>query len=123
VVPLCEGFQFHTALERTFAFVTATNAYIEKRAPWKLGKSADPADQALLRTSLATMAEALRLATALLRAVMPGTTERINAVIGHKPGADWRQELTWGTVLTGNKVAEALVLFPRPAPADKAAKP
>ena len=60
VIPLCAGWQFHTALERTFAFVTATNAYIEKRAPWKLGKSTAPADQALLRTSLATMAEALQ---------------------------------------------------------------
>jgi methionyl-tRNA synthetase len=53
-LPLNEGFQFHTALERTMGFVTATNAYIEKRAPWKLGKSAEAKDQAMLRTSLAT---------------------------------------------------------------------
>ena len=124
VIPLCEGFQFHTALDRTFAFVTATNAYIEKRAPWKLGKSTAEADQVLLRTSLATMAEALRLAAALLQAVMPTTTEKINGVLGYTPGAIWRDELAWGTRLTGRKVAEALVLFPRPQPADKApAKP
>jgi methionyl-tRNA synthetase len=123
VISLCDGFQFHTALERTFFFVTATNAYIEKRAPWKLGKSTAPADQALLRTSLATMAEALRLANALLQAVMPATTEKINAVLGHQPGANWRDELAWGSKLTGQKVAEALVLFPRPAPTDQAAKP
>lgn len=120
VLPLCEGFQFHTALERTFQFVTATNAYIEKRAPWKLGKSTEPKDQALLRTSLATMGEALRLANALLRAVMPTAHDRINAVIGHQPGPDWRAELHWGDRLTGNKVAEALVLFPRPTPPAKA---
>ena len=42
VVSLSEGFQFHTGLERTMMFITATNAYIEKRAPWKLGKSATP---------------------------------------------------------------------------------
>jgi methionyl-tRNA synthetase len=120
VIPLCEGFQFHTALERTLQFVTATNAYIEKRAPWKLGKSAEAKDQALLRTSLATMAEALRLGNALLRAVMPGASDRINEVIGHKPGAVWQDELIWGNRLTGNKVAEALVLFPRPAPPAKA---
>ena len=120
VLTLCDGFQFHTALERTFQFVTATNAYIEKRAPWKLGKSAEATDQALLRTSLATMAEALRLANALLRAVMPTAHDRINAVIGHQPGADWRAELHWGDCLTGNKVAEALVLFPRPTPPAKA---
>jgi methionyl-tRNA synthetase len=116
VIPLCEGFQFHTALERTFHFITATNAYIEKRAPWKLGKSTDAKDQPLLRTSLATMAEALRLANALLRAVMPGAADHINAVLGHEPGAVWREELVWGNRLNGNKVAEALVLFPRPAP-------
>ncbi len=117
VIPLCEGFQFHTALERTMHFVTATNAYIEKRAPWKLGKSAEAADQALLRTSLATMAEALRLAVALLQAVMPAAAARINGVLGYTPGPVWRDELAWGTRLTGAKVAEALVLFPRPAPA------
>ncbi|MBX3750395.1 MAG: methionine--tRNA ligase [Opitutaceae bacterium] len=120
VLPLWAGFQFHAALERTFQFVTATNAYIEKRAPWKLGKSAEAKDQALLRTSLATMAEALRLANALLRAVMPTAHDRINAVIGHQPGADWQAELHWGDRLTGNKVAEALVLFPRPTPPAKA---
>lgn len=116
VIPLCEGFQFHLALERTFHFVTATNAYIEKRAPWKLGKSAEAADQALLRTSLATMAEALRLATALLPAVMPGAAEKINAVLGYKSGVLWKDELAWDGRLQGNKVAEALVLFPRPQP-------
>jgi methionyl-tRNA synthetase len=114
VIPLCEGFQFHTALEKTMFFITATNAYIEKRAPWKLGKSAEAHDQALLRTSVATMSEALRLGTALLTAVMPGTVEKINAVLGYAPGAVWQNELAWDGRLTGMKVAEALVLFPRP---------
>ena len=123
-IPLCEGFQFHTALERAMGFVTATNAYIEKRAPWKLGKSDAPADQALLRTSLATMAEALRLAVALLQAVMPAAAARINGVLGYTPGPVWRDELNWDDRLAGAKVAEALVLFPRPPPpAAKSAKP
>ncbi|HVU23333.1 MAG TPA: class I tRNA ligase family protein [Opitutus sp.] len=113
-VPLCEGFQFHTGLERAMAFVTATNAYIEKRAPWKLGKSAEAADQALLRTALATMAEALRLAAALIQHVTPATTQKINAALGHAPGAEWRAELEWGGRLAGAKVAASLVLFPRP---------
>ena len=115
-VALCEGFQFHTALERTMAFVTATNAYVERRAPWKLGKSTAPEDQELLRTSLATMAESLRLAVALLQHVMPAAAARINGVLGYAPGARWRDELVWGNRLAGNRVAEALVLFPRPTP-------
>jgi methionyl-tRNA synthetase len=116
LISLCEGFQFHTALERTMAFVTATNAYIERRAPWKLGKSAAPADQALLRTSLATMAEALRLAVAAIAHVTPSTTVKINSVLGYTPGATWLDELQWGGKLTGATVAPALVLFPRPTP-------
>ncbi len=111
---LCEGFQFHTALERLFIFIKSINAYIEKRAPWKLGKSADPADAARLRTSLATMAEALRLASAALRPVMPVATDKIMGVIGAPADGSWSDELAWGTRLTGSKVAAALVLFPRP---------
>jgi methionyl-tRNA synthetase len=122
-IPLCEGYQFHTALERAMVFLTETNAYIEKRAPWKLGKSVDPKDQALLRTSLATMAEALRLAVALMQHVIPASAEKINAVLGHTPGAGWRDELTWGSRLSGRKVAESLVLFPRPQPPAAPAKP
>ncbi len=112
---LNEGFQFHTMLERAMTFITATNAYIEKRAPWKLGKSAEAADQARLRTSLATMAEALRLSAALIQHVTPAASAKIASVLGYVPGAAWRDELAWGTRLNGAKVAPALVLFPRPA--------
>ena len=122
-VALCEGFQFHTALERTMFFVTATNAYIEKRAPWKLGKSTEAKDQALLRTSLATMAEALRLAVALLQHVTPGASAKINGVLGYAPGPVWRDELVWGAKLTGATVAPALVLFPRPEKPAAGGKP
>ncbi|MFI5355906.1 MAG: methionine--tRNA ligase [Opitutales bacterium] len=119
VIALWAGFQFHTALERTMAFVTATNAYIEKRAPWKLGKSTAEADQALLRTALATMSEALRLAATLLQPVMPGVAARINLVLGYQPGAVWTEELAWGARLQGARVAESLVLFPRILPPEK----
>ncbi len=120
-IPLCEGYQFHAALERAMVFLTETNAYIEKRAPWKLGKSSDAQDQVRLRTSLATMAEALRLAVALIQHIVPDTATKINAVLGHQPRGQWRSELEWDGRLTGAKVAPSLVLFPRPTP--PAAKP
>jgi methionyl-tRNA synthetase len=113
-IVLCEGFQFHTALERTVIFITAINVYIDQRAPWKLGKSAIPRDAALLRSTLATIAEALRLGATLLQAVMPATTEKIQAALGYQPGAEWRNELAWGPRLAGTKVSTGLVLFPRP---------
>ncbi|MCF7686713.1 MAG: methionine--tRNA ligase [Cephaloticoccus sp.] len=113
VTALWAEFQFHTALERTLAFVTATNAYIEKRAPWKLGKSEEAGDKILLQTSLATMAEALRLATGYLLPFMPGAVEKIHGVLGYQPGENWAEELAWGGRLQGNRVAASLVLFPR----------
>jgi len=119
-VDLFGQFQFHAGLERLSAFVRAINAYVERRAPWKLSKSGAPADAALLRTSLATMAEALRLVAVALRPVMPGASERIGGVLGYRPAGAWRDELAWGGRLEGAGVAPALVLFPRPAPAGKA---
>ncbi|WP_438482870.1 methionine--tRNA ligase [Oleiharenicola lentus] len=123
LIPLSEGFQFHTALERAMVFLTETNAYIEKRAPWKLGKSTEEKDQALLRTSLATMAEALRLAVAAMQHVIPTSAAKINAVLGYTPGAVWRDELVWGRKLNGAKGESTLVLFPRPQPPEKAPAP
>lgn len=114
VIQLFQGFQFHIGLERAFAFITATNAFIEKRAPWKLGKSAEAADQLLLQNSLAVMAEALRLGSTLLAAVIPASVEKIQGVLGATPGTDWKAELVWDHRLTGRKVAETAILFPRP---------
>jgi methionyl-tRNA synthetase len=119
-VALCEGFQFHAALDRTLTFIKAINRYAEQRAPWKLAKSTGAADQALLRTSLATMTEALRLGGTLLAPVMPTTTEKIYAALGHTPAPKWSDELQWGASLTGAKLQPGLVLFPRPEKPDKA---
>jgi len=113
-IVLCEGFQFHTALERTVIFITAINIYIDQRAPWKLAKSTVPRDAALLRSALGTMAEALRLGATLLQPVMPATTEKIRAALGYTPTAAWRGELAWSPRLNGAQVSPGLVLFPRP---------
>ncbi|HEY1792207.1 MAG TPA: methionine--tRNA ligase [Opitutaceae bacterium] len=121
-VTLFCGFQFHTGLERLFAFVRAINGFIEKRAPWKLGKSADPADRALLEASLAAMAEALRLAAVALRPVMPRASQRIGAALGYAPSGTWAEEMEWGGRLAGSRPEASLVLFPRPAPAGAAGK-
>ena len=114
VIPLFEKFQFNMGLEKTLQFITATNAYIEQRAPWKLGKSEEPADKALLLTSLATMAEALRLGSSLLQAVTPSSVDKIRGVLGYTASDDWQAELVWDYRLSGNAVAQTCILFPRP---------
>jgi methionyl-tRNA synthetase len=122
-IRLCEGFQFHTALDRTLTFIKAINRYVELRAPWKLAKSTDPKDLALLNTSLATMAEALRLGVTLLAPVTPGTTAKVYAALGHTPLPKWSDELQWGASLTGAKLQPGLVLFPRPEKPGAVVKP
>jgi methionyl-tRNA synthetase len=115
-------FEFHSALQGLFEQFTTTNNFIEKVAPWTLGKSAAAADQAMLRTVLFYMAESLRLGALLLKPVMPSSAEKILAALGCKHGVTWdvgrdenhRSELDWGSRLTGSKVAESLILFPRP---------
>ncbi|MCD8481526.1 MAG: class I tRNA ligase family protein [Verrucomicrobia bacterium] len=117
VVDLYQGFQFHTGLERTFYFITALNRYAEIRAPWKLAKSTDEKDQALLATSLATLAEGLRVATILLAPVMPGITQRIQGLLGEPDVTEWGDNLSWGSRLNGRILGEKTILFPRPQPA------
>ena len=119
VAALNAGLQFHTALERIMQFVTATNAYIEKRAPWKLAKDPSPAGQALLQTSLATIAEALRLGSTLLWPVMPAAVDKVRAGLALPALATWAGELEWGARLTGARLQPVDILFPKPPSAEK----
>jgi methionyl-tRNA synthetase len=114
LIPLFEDFQFHKALDRIFTFVSGINRYAETRAPWKLAKSEAAADQAALRTSLATMAEAVRLAVVMLTPVMPEISDKIRALIGAENFENLAGQLEWGTTLEGKALGEKTILFPRP---------
>jgi len=114
VLNLYEGLQFHTGLDRTFNFIRSINRYAEQRAPWKLAKSAEASDVAILQTTLATMAEALRLGVTLLEPVMPETKAKVGALLGGEGNGTWAERLVWGGSLAGKKLGEAAILFPRP---------
>lgn len=115
LVPLFERFQFHKALDRIFSFISGINKYAETRAPWQLAKSDAPEDQARLRTSLAHMAEALRLGVVLLTPVMPMVSEKIRSLIGAEPFELIEGQLEWGNTLEGRQLGERAILFPRPS--------
>lgn len=110
---LFEGYQFHTALEKLSRFVTAINRYAETRAPWKLAKSEAAEDRAKLETSLATMAEGLRIATVYLAPVMPSISERIQGLLGEPAVTSWGERTHWGKSLEGNVLGEKCILFPK----------
>ncbi len=108
-----EGFQFHTALEKTFEFIRAINRYAEIRSPWKLAKSDRSEDRVVLNTSIATMSEGLRLSAALLAPVMPRIADKICKLLGCGIITTWRAGLDWSNTLEGNELGEKTILFPR----------
>jgi methionyl-tRNA synthetase len=114
ILPAYDEFQFHRAMELLFAFSSEMNRYLEVRQPWKLAKSADPTDAARVATTLATVAEGLRLTAALLTPVMPGIAARLQGLLGLAPLEIWEGELVWGERLTGTILGEKTILFPRP---------
>lgn len=114
LVELFEGFQFHKALDRIFSFISSINRYAETRAPWKLAKSETPEDVAKLHTSLAYMAEALRLSVVLLTPVMPQISDRVRGLIGAEPFNRLEGQLAWSQQLEGKTLGEKTILFPRP---------
>lgn len=113
-----EQFQFHIAMEKTFAFITSLNRYAEIRAPWKLAKSEDAADRELLAITLASLGEGLRLANAFLKPVMPEISDRISGLLGVNPVERWENQLEWGNRLTGVRLGGKTILFPRPSSED-----
>ncbi|MEO0040436.1 MAG: hypothetical protein RIS38_1384 [Verrucomicrobiota bacterium] len=113
-------YQLSHALEALWVFISAMNAYIEARAPWKLAKSVDPADRARLDSCLAHVAEGLRLVGTLFLSVMPATSAKLLTNIGRPVPTSFAGELAWSSVCTGSTVAEKCILFPPidpPAPA------
>ena len=114
LIPLFEEFQFHKALDRIFTFISGINKYAETRAPWKLAKSDAPEDQAKLQTSLAYMAEALRLGVVMLTPVMPEISGKVRSLVGAEDFDSLEGQLDWGNTLEGKALGEKTILFPRP---------
>ena len=114
VMRLYDGMQFHIALEKTFNFIRAVNRYAEQRAPWKLAKSEDAADKTLLNTTLANMAEAIRIAAVLLTPIMPNVSTKILTLIGSQPAEKFDDNIYWSNALEGRTLSPQEILFPRP---------
>ena len=113
VVSLFEEFRFNNGLEETFNFIRSINRYAEIRAPWKLAKSSKSGDVGSVDTTLAHMAEGLRLAVCLLAPVMPVTSAKILALLGQPEASSWQEGLDWSNILEGKRVEKKTILFPR----------
>ena len=112
-IELYEKLQFHKALEQICAFIRGINRYAESRAPWKLAKSKKIKDRQLVETSLALMAEGLRLSATLLTPVMPTVSEKIHQLLRLDSVTEWQELLEWSNELEGNSLGEKCILFPK----------
>ncbi len=105
--------EFNRALEAVWELVQIGNQYIDKSAPWTLAKKAE--DKARLDTVLYHGAETLRILSLALYPFMPQTAQEMVRQLGltvdlSNPNAD---ELNWGYLKPGTKIAKGQPLFPR----------
>ncbi len=122
VIAAFDECQISHAIESLWVFISAMNAYIDTRAPWKLAKSTEASDRAKLESCLAYVAEGLRLAATILSPVMPETCEKLLHNIGADPVKAFAGQLTWSNACVGRKVSERCILFPPIEPKAEATK-
>ncbi|HME07502.1 MAG TPA: methionine--tRNA ligase [Bryobacteraceae bacterium] len=110
-----EQLNFSRGLEAIWAFISVLDRFIVERAPWKLNKIPDQAEQTMLDETLYTAAEGLRVVTALLYPVMPGATDNIWKQLGFLTpiSAVRLPELHWGKLAAGQKIGQPSPVFPR----------
>ncbi len=105
--------EFNRALEAIWELVQLGNQYIDKSAPWTLAKKAE--DKARLDNVLYHGAETLRILGLALYPFMPQTAQEMIRQLGltvdlSNPAAD---ELNWGYLPAGTRIAKGAPLFPR----------
>ncbi len=111
---LFEDYQFSRALESAWSLVAVVNKYIVENEPWAVAERQDEESRARLATILYTAAEALRIVTALVHAVIPEATARIWGQLGLGDIGKFRlTELKWGQLELGTRLGRVEPVFPR----------
>jgi methionyl-tRNA synthetase len=113
IISLYNGFAFRSALEKLFLRIKAVNGYVENHSPWKLAKSDEEGNKQLIDTIIAISAECVRLAAILLSPGMPTTSQQIFSALGCPASTNWDTNAPFGNSLTGNKLGEQIILFPK----------
>jgi methionyl-tRNA synthetase len=113
-------FALHKALAAVWSLIGGANKYIVEVEPWQLARKLrhDPghiAHAERLATTLALLAEALRISAHLLAPFLPATAAAIAGQLGVTlagPGA-WTHARVWGASASGARVQPGPVLFPK----------
>jgi methionyl-tRNA synthetase len=110
-----DRFEFSKAIEAIFGVISAADKFIVERAPWKLAPAGEADSQKLLDDTLYTAAETLRIVTALLSPVIPGSAAKIWSQIGFTQPIDEVRvaDLHWGQLRAGQLLGAVSGVFPR----------
>jgi methionyl-tRNA synthetase len=111
---LVANLELHRALEEIFRLVDAANRLMDLRAPWKAAK--DPAGEPVVRTTLYTTCETLRLTALLLAPFLPDACAEILSRLGLPDAiehAKLPEDARWGGIPVGATTRKGAALFPR----------
>ena len=107
-------FQFSEALKDIWKFIGKMNKYIDECEPWNLAKDEKNVDR--LSTVMYNLVDSLYKISLLISPFMPDTAEKMVEQLGLKVdfGTLKLKDIEkWGSYPIGNKLNEAVPLFPR----------
>jgi methionyl-tRNA synthetase len=113
-----ESFRLHEGLQALWRMVAAGNAYVDRKAPWKLAKNVDSSDE--LSRTLSTLVGLLAELTVRLTPFMPTKSVELWTQLG-APGSPDAQKLTPAPLAfdpAGWRVTRGVPLFPRAEPTE-----
>jgi methionyl-tRNA synthetase len=104
--------EFSRALESIWGAVAALDGYLTSEKPWVTSPEATAERH---KFTLYNAAQVLRIVTVLAHPVLPGATERLWKMLGQAgPISEQRiDDLQWGQLKPGTKIARVETLFPR----------
>ena len=103
------GLKVNEALEDIFELLKRSNKYIDDTTPWILAKDETKTDR--LKTIIYNLLESIRISAILLRAFIPGTSDRIFNMLNTK-NIEF-DTLDFGNLEEGITLNEAEILFNR----------
>jgi methionyl-tRNA synthetase len=118
------SFQFHSALQAVWKFISKMNKYVDVTAPWELAKK--KSGRKSLAVVIYNLLEGLRIISGLIYPVMPDTAAKMQKHLGLDPETSFYlldQLKTWKSIKPGTRLPKTTVLFPRVDPVEKVADP
>jgi methionyl-tRNA synthetase len=109
-----ESFQFHSALQAVWKFISQMNKYVDVTAPWELAKK--KSSRKSLSVVIYNLLQGLRTISGLLYPVMPDTASKMQNHLGLDPESRFYlldQLKTWKYIESGTQLPKSITLFPR----------